>query len=133
MRTVTENWLKDSNERQRLFAQEGLILEASEEVWAALENAGKNKADLARLLGTSKANVTQLLDGGRNLTLRTLADIAFVLGYTARVHFVETADHANGWEEYRPIVRPYSRGLGAMLDIAVNEEWSSPAPLRVVA
>lgn len=133
MKTAIENWLNDSNERQRLFAEEGLILEASEEIWAALERSGKSKADLARLLGTSKANITQRLNGSRNLTLRSLADIAFVLGYTARVKFVEINDQTEGWEDYQPMVKSYSRRFGSMLDIAANQEWSEPAPLRVVA
>jgi transcriptional regulator with XRE-family HTH domain len=133
MKTVIEKWLEDSEQRQRLVAQEGLILEATEEVWAALERSGKSKADLARLLGTSKANVTQLLKGSRNLTLRTLADIASALGYTARIKFVEFAKDTNGWEEYQPIVKRYSTGFGGTLDIVANEEWSNPAPLRVAA
>lgn len=105
MKTTAENWIKGSKERQRLFAEEGLILEATEEVWAALERTGKSRADVARLLGTSKANITQLLNGGRNLTLRTLADIAFVLGHTVRVQFVEASDEAECWEEYQPIMK----------------------------
>ena len=46
------------------------------------------KADLAKALGQSKAHVTQLLNGGRNMTLRTLSDIAYTMGLRAQVQLV---------------------------------------------
>lgn len=79
MTTDLNKWLDESPENQRLLAQESLILEVSEAIWAALEKLDMTKADLARALESSKANVTQLLDGRRNMTLRTLADIAYKL------------------------------------------------------
>ncbi len=41
---------------------------------------GITKAALARRLGKSKAYVTQALSGGRNMTLRTLAEFAWACG-----------------------------------------------------
>lgn len=79
MTTDLKKWLDESPENQRLLAQEALILEVSEAIWTVLEKLEITKADLARALGTSKAYVTQLLDGRRNMTLRTLADVAFRL------------------------------------------------------
>ena len=43
------------------------------------------EAPLAEELGVSKAYITQTLDGGRNLTLRSLADFAWALNCHARV------------------------------------------------
>lgn len=60
--------------------QERLVLEAIEKVGEAMEEANVSKAELARRLGTSRANVTALLSGRRNMTLRTLADLASALG-----------------------------------------------------
>ena len=63
----------------RMFLQEGCILSATEEISRVMEEKQVTKADLARLLDCSKAHVTQLLNGGRNMTLRTLSDICMVL------------------------------------------------------
>jgi len=38
-----------------------------------------SKADLARHLGKSRAWVTQLLSGSANMTIRTLAEVTYVL------------------------------------------------------
>jgi len=79
-----ENWLKSPKNR-RLFAQEGLILEASEAIWKELNERKMNQVELSRLLGRSEAYVSQLLDGSRNMTLRTLADIAHVLDMDVKI------------------------------------------------
>ena len=63
----------------RLLRQEELILDVTETLSQALEAAGMTKAELARRLGRSPGFVSQLLGGGRNLTLRTIADIAAAL------------------------------------------------------
>ena len=46
-----------------------------------MEKEDVTKAELAKRLGKSKAFVTQMLSGSRNMTIHTLADVAFVLGY----------------------------------------------------
>ena len=68
-------------EFRRLLAQEELILEVTEVLCGLLETETISKKELAERLGKSKGFVSQLLNGGRNLTLRTLADILHVLGY----------------------------------------------------
>jgi transcriptional regulator with XRE-family HTH domain len=125
MRTTIDTWLSESRENQRLFAQEGLILEATEELWAAMERTATNKADLAKLLNTSKANITQLLNGNRNLTLRTLADIAFALGQTVRIEIASAEKQADGWKDIFHAIRPMRRG--ASLHITANDEWTENA------
>lgn len=75
-----EQWLNASPERRRTFAQERLIVDVSEEIWGAMRAKGVSKADLAKKLGCSKSHVTQILNGRRNMTLRSLADICFHLG-----------------------------------------------------
>lgn len=65
---------------ERLLNQERLILEATELIHELLQAAGATRADLAERLGTTRGYVTQVLNGSRNMTLRTLADLAFVLG-----------------------------------------------------
>ena len=63
----------------RLLRQEELILEVTETLTQALEAAGMTRAELARRLGRSPGFVSQVFGGGRNLTLRTIADIAAAL------------------------------------------------------
>lgn len=86
---LDDRWANASAEDQKEFAQEGLILQVTEAIWAQLEARGWTKSDLARALGTSKSNVTQLLNGNRNLTLRTLSDICFALKAAIRVQIGE--------------------------------------------
>lgn len=82
-------WVKSSPDITRWYLRETLKVDTSELVWARMQVVGVSKADLAERLGCSKAHVTQLLNGSRNMTLQTLQDIAFALGCRADVKFVE--------------------------------------------
>jgi transcriptional regulator with XRE-family HTH domain len=64
---------------ERLLRQERLILDVTELLTEALGNSGVTRAELARRLGRTPGFVSQVLGGGRNLTLRTIADIAEAL------------------------------------------------------
>jgi transcriptional regulator with XRE-family HTH domain len=68
-------------EFRKLLAQEELILEVTETICDILENEKISRKELADRLCKSKGFISQLLNGGRNLTLRTVADILHVLGY----------------------------------------------------
>jgi transcriptional regulator with XRE-family HTH domain len=74
-----------STENRRLLRTEELILEVTEALVAAMAQQKLTKAQLASRLGKSPAFVTQILNGGRNLTLRTIAEVADALG--ADIHF----------------------------------------------
>ena len=56
-------------------------MEVTETICELLENEKISRKELADRLGKSKGFISQLLNGGRNLTLRTVADILHVLGY----------------------------------------------------
>jgi transcriptional regulator with XRE-family HTH domain len=60
--------------------QEELILDATEALARALRSCGMTQSELAARLGKTKGFVSQILGGGKNLTLRTLADVAGALG-----------------------------------------------------
>lgn len=79
-KTLMDEYLEDP-EFARLMAQEELILEVTETLCELLENEKISRKELADRLGKTKGFVSQLLNGGRNLTLRTVADILHVLGY----------------------------------------------------
>jgi transcriptional regulator with XRE-family HTH domain len=56
-----------------------------------LEKEGVKQTELAERLGKTKGFVSQILAGGRNLTLRTIADVADALGYRVRIVFSKDA------------------------------------------
>lgn len=69
-----------SEHSRQILRQEELIVEVTEALVAALDQASVTRTELAHRLGKSKGYVSQLLGGGRNLTLRTLANVAEALG-----------------------------------------------------
>lgn len=82
--TWFESNLKTDKER-RLFEQERLILDATENVFELMDSNEVSKAELARRLGRTRAYITQILSGARNMTLRTFADVLFACGVRARI------------------------------------------------
>jgi transcriptional regulator with XRE-family HTH domain len=80
MNTLFDEYIKDPQFERRM-AQEDFIMEVTETLCELLENENISRKGLAERLGKSKGFVSQLLNGGRNLTLRTVADILHVLGY----------------------------------------------------
>ncbi len=109
MSNFFEEWVNESEEHQKLVAQERLILQVTESIHEQMQAMGVNRAQLAERLGKSKAYVSQLLSGSRNMTLRSLADISFALhkdipsfSYDACVE----AAHENGdWQYSGNVVR----------------------------
>ncbi|MGO9175693.1 MAG: helix-turn-helix domain-containing protein [Desulfobaccales bacterium] len=79
-KTLMDQYLEDP-EFAKLMAQGDLIMEVTETLCELLEKEKVSRKELADRLGKSKGFVSQLLNGGRNLTLRTLADILHALGY----------------------------------------------------
>ncbi|MCY4372458.1 MAG: helix-turn-helix domain-containing protein [Spirochaetaceae bacterium] len=75
-----------------LVRQEELILDVTERLTEALDNAGITKGELAERLGKSPGFVSQVFGGGRNLTLRTVSDIAAALSLRPMLHFVSERD-----------------------------------------
>jgi transcriptional regulator with XRE-family HTH domain len=69
---------KDPNFR-KLLAVESLVAEAAELIGRLMAEKKVNKAALARRLNRSRAWVTQLLSGKTNMTIRTLAELAYAL------------------------------------------------------
>ncbi len=84
--STMKDWLEADPEHHKLFEQERLIVDVAEEIYAVMERGeGMSRAGLAQRLGKSKAFVTQILSGSRNLTLRTIADIAGALGQRVEI------------------------------------------------
>lgn len=90
------SWFGDSEEAKRLYAQESLLVDTSEDFLALIEDKGVKKSKLAKLMGKTKSFVTQSLNGTRNLTLRTLADMAYVIDFKVVVTFEPMNKEAEG-------------------------------------
>jgi transcriptional regulator with XRE-family HTH domain len=75
-----QEFVSDTN-RRRLYEREALALEASELVSQLMQQQRISKTELAARVGTSKSHITSLLSGSRNMTMHTLADLTFALGY----------------------------------------------------
>lgn len=76
-------------EFRKAFAIEGAIADASQLICDLLESKNMKQADLARLLGKTPAYVSQLLSGKTNVTLKTLAEVAYELGCTLDIQACE--------------------------------------------
>ena len=75
--------LKNKALRSSVRKRERFLLSslASHRLDEMLGQIGVSRAELSRRLRTSRAHVTQLLSGQRNLTLHTLADVASACRY----------------------------------------------------
>lgn len=89
MRAETQfEQLSKRPEFRKLYAIEGLVTEAGEFIARLMQERKVTKAELARRLGRSRAYITQMLSGSTNLTVRTLAEVAYALGAEVRLEAV---------------------------------------------
>ena len=101
-KTLLDKYLEDP-EFARLMARGDLIMEVTETLCELLEIEKVSRKELADRLGKSKGFISQLLNGGRNLTLGTVADILHVLGYkvTLTTHKKEAKRQESNVIEFR--------------------------------
>ncbi|MFA3790850.1 transcriptional regulator [Aliiglaciecola sp. SL4] len=78
------NVKKNVNE-ERMYAREDLVYNVTEDLLVILEDLEISKKELARKLGKSRSYVTQILSGSRNMTLGSLSDICFALGFKPEI------------------------------------------------
>ena len=88
-----KSWLEEfegaSEENRILSEKERLALEVAVSLGEAMERSGMTKAEFAKKMGKSKAYVTRLLQGNYNLTLGTLAEVAYHLGRRVEISLVQ--------------------------------------------
>jgi transcriptional regulator with XRE-family HTH domain len=77
--------LERTGEDRRLMKQEQLLTRVAVQADRLREQLGITRTELARRLGTTKGNVTQILRGDRNLSLRKLSDLFYALECSAAV------------------------------------------------
>lgn len=68
------------------FWLEGAILEFTDEVLRELEHRGISRSELATRIGASRPQITRLLSGRNNFTLKTMVAVSCALGCTLRLH-----------------------------------------------
>ncbi len=95
--------LMGSPEFRKLYAIEGLVAEAGEFIARLLEEQRVSKAELARRLGKSRPYITQMLSGSTNLTVRTLAEVAYTLGVEVKLEAVPLQAARQAAEVQRPV------------------------------
>jgi transcriptional regulator with XRE-family HTH domain len=78
-KTLVEQYVEDPA-HMRLFQQERAIYEVTELIESVMAQEKVSRSKLAERLGQSRSWVTQLLDGQKNKTIRTVADVFAVLG-----------------------------------------------------
>ena len=61
------------------FILEGVLIEVTERICGLMQQKRISRAELARRVGKSRAYITRLLNGPRNLTLRTVTQLAIAL------------------------------------------------------
>ena len=71
---------RHGNTYEQRLSQEKLILEVTESIVEAMLFDNVTRSELSRRLGVSRSHISKALDGGSNLTLRAVADIAAQLG-----------------------------------------------------
>lgn len=84
--TSYEEFEASSYENKRLLRRSELISEITEGICAQLEAKGITRTELARRIGRTPGFVSQILSG-RNITLKTIADVQLALG-DERIRFV---------------------------------------------
>lgn len=123
-----KEWLS-TDERRREFAEEALIVDVAEQIWAAMDAAKVTKSEIAERLGKSKAFISQMLNGSRNMTLRSLADIAQCVGYKVRL----SLKHEGSVDAWQPApVLHFNQGYinVAPVDEVNHCDWT---PLKIRA
>ena len=78
-----------------LVRQEEFILEVTERLTEALLEKGVTKAELARRMARTPGFVSQVFGGGRNLTLRTISDVAAALSLRPELELTPVRESFN--------------------------------------
>lgn len=92
-----------TDKSERNFARNSLIFNVTEDILVFMEQNEISKKELSKRLGKTRAYVTQILDGTRNMTIGTFSDICFALGFkpeiTLPIKTIESNRNAV-WENY---------------------------------
>lgn len=124
-----------------LVAENLFISDIQAAIESALTDRHLSQSDLARLLKVSPARISQMLGGnGANLTARTVARIAAVLGLRAAVTFADTClegwwreeqedeEPATGFADWVRVACETLEGEGIRPSSPSNDVWKGDPP-----
>jgi hypothetical protein len=104
------SWFNSTPLSRRLLAEELAVTDAAELVTELLADRCVSRTELATRLDVSKSEITQRLNGKRNLSVRSLAAMLHELGY--RLHFA-AEDRAAASHAHRKFHLSSGGGFGA--------------------
>lgn len=81
------------------FCREEFIYNVTRDLLVFMEESEVTKADVAKKLNKSKAYVSQVLNGSRNMTLGTLSDICFVIGAQIKIDVLKAEHESSKYNE----------------------------------
>jgi transcriptional regulator with XRE-family HTH domain len=90
---------------------EGLMLDATEALCEMMAEAGLSRSVLAKKMNVSKAYITQLLSGSRNMTLQTLAMAAFLCGQKIKISHAPLEEQEQSWTRKEFNTEEFRKGL----------------------
>lgn len=103
------------------FKVEYKILEITEEICNIMDAKELKRADLSKLLKTSKSAVTKMLNGSTNFTLKRLLKIAAALDKNVYISFTDPKK-AGGFNEIK--TAQYTNGNPEPADLADSNDQS---------
>ena len=84
---ISKNYMDNPDVRKEMLKNE-----VTKNILDAMKKREMSKADLARKLDTSPSNISQILNGARNLTIDTICEISMALGMISQIDFVDKED-----------------------------------------
>ncbi|MBZ0168185.1 helix-turn-helix protein [Candidatus Methylomirabilis lanthanidiphila] len=83
------------------YETQKLMLGISERIVARMAEVGMNRSALAETLGKDRSQVTRLLNGNPNVTLKTLVEISTALGTRWKIDLADNASkHTSANDRY---------------------------------
>lgn len=74
---------------EQLSIYEDVVMNTTEDLLCRMDDCAISRAEIARRVGKSRSTISRMLDGDRNMTLRTLVKLAAALGMRPRITFVD--------------------------------------------
>lgn len=93
--TPSKSSRRKPDDRRRVYlALVSAIESGLREAYAKrFEQGATNKAALAEKIGCDRSLITRRLNGGENMTIKTIADLTWALGHCIEVKITDAADH----------------------------------------
>ena len=122
-KTFIEKLMSDE-EGRKLYFREDLIFEITEAICKVMDEKHISKAELSRIAGVSKSNITQLLSGDQNMRLSTVADLLYALdsklAVTAVPLDIDSIIEGTSFDQWAPAMEATMRQLEYQ-EITINK------------